>query len=133
MKDHPTRAPRLLLAACLLAVSAWAGGLPQAARAEIDGLLSRLAASHCRFQRNGVWHAADAAEAHLRRKLDWLATRGAVASAEDFIERAATKSSVSGRPYLVKCGNMPAVPSDAWLHSELGALRAAREDAAPPP
>lgn len=133
MKDHPTRAPRLLLAACLLASPAWADGLPLAAQAEIDGLLSRLAASHCRFQRNGVWHAADAAQIHLRRKLDHLATRGAVASAEEFIERAATKSSVSGRPYLVKCGDRPALPSGAWLHAELGALRAAREDAAPAP
>lgn len=133
MKDYPTRALRLLLAACLLASPAWAGGLPQDARAEIDGLLSRLAASHCRFERNGVWHAAGAAQAHLRRKLDQLASRGAVASAEEFIERAATTSSVSGRPYLVKCGDRSAVASDAWLHAELGALRAEREDAAPTP
>lgn len=133
MNDHSMRAPGLLLAACLLASPAWAGGLPQAARAEIDGLLSRLAASHCHFQRNGVWHTADAAKVHLRRKLDHLASRGAVASTEEFIEQAATRSSVSGRPYLVKCGDQPAVSSDAWLHAELGALRAAREDAAPAP
>lgn len=133
MNDHSMRAPGLLLVACLLASPAWAGGLPQAARAEIDGLLSRLAASHCHFQRNGVWHTADAAKVHLRRKLDHLASRGAVASTEEFIEQAATRSSVSGRPYLVKCGDQPAVSSDAWLHAELGALRAAREDAAPAP
>lgn len=134
MKDHPTRASGLLLAACLLASPAWADALPEAARAEIDGLLSRLAASQCHFQRNGIWHASDAAQAHLRHKLDQLVRRGAVASAEEFIQRAATKSSVSGRPYLVKCGDRAAVPSEAWLRAELGALRAARkEDAAPTP
>lgn len=138
MNDHPTRAPGLLLAACLLgacllASPAWADGLTQTARAEIDGLLARLAASHCRFQRNGVWHTADAAQVHLRRKLDHLASRGAIASTEEFIERAATRSSVSGRPYLVECGGQPALSSHAWLHAELGALRAAREDAAPAP
>lgn len=133
MNDHPMRAAGLLLAACLLASPAWAGGLPQITRAEIDGLLSRLAASHCRFQRNGVWYTAEAAQVHLRRKLDYLVSRGAIASTEQFIERTATRSSVSGRPYLVKCGDQPAVSSDAWLRTELGALRATREDAAPAP
>jgi hypothetical protein len=92
---------------------------------EIDSLLSRLAASGCQFKRNGAWHTADEAQAHLQRKLGYLVDRGAVASAEQFIEHAATKSSVSGQTYLVKCGGNPAVPSGQWLYSELQALRAA--------
>jgi hypothetical protein len=112
-----------LLAALLWAPLAQAASLPPAARAEIDSLLSRLAASGCQFKRNGTWHSAAEAQAHLRRKLDYLVDKGAIASAEQFIERAASKSSVSGQAYQVKCGGTPPVPSDAWLHAELKALR----------
>jgi hypothetical protein len=112
-----------LLAALLWAPLAQAASLPPAARAEIDSLLSRLAASGCQFKRNGTWHSAAEAQAHLRRKLDYLVDKGAIASAEQFIERAASKSSVSGQAYQVKCGGTPPVPSDAWLNAELKALR----------
>jgi hypothetical protein len=114
-----------LLAACLFASHAVAAALPPAAGAEIDSLLSRLAASDCQFMRNGDWHTAAEARAHLQGKLDYLARRGAVASTEQFIDRAATRSSVSGSAYLVKCGGNPAVPSGRWLHAELRALRTA--------
>ncbi len=115
--------------ALLLAPLAQATSLPPAAKIEIDGLLSRLAASGCQFKRNGSWHDAEEARAHLRRKLDYLEGRGMVASAEQFIERAATRSSVSGQAYLVKCGTNPAVPSGEWLYSQLHTLRAASASA----
>jgi hypothetical protein len=117
-----------LLAACLFASPACAAALAPAARVEIDSLLSRLAVSGCQFKRNGAWHTAAEAQAHLARKLEYLVDRGAVASAEQFIERAATRSSMSGQAYLVKCGADPAVPSSKWLYSELQALRTARLD-----
>lgn len=119
------RLPAALLAGMLLASSAGAATLSPAARGEIDGLLARLAASGCQFKRNGSWHGGDEAQAHLRRKLDYLADRGLVASAEQFIDRAATKSSMSGQAYLVRCGSSAAVPSGRWLHAELRAQRAA--------
>ncbi len=102
----------------------YAASLPHAARGEIEGLLSRLAASGCQFKRNGSWHTAVEAQAHLRRKLDYLENKGAVATTEQFIERAATQSSISGKPYQVQCGNHVPVPSSQWLHTELQALRA---------
>jgi len=114
-----------VLAAMLLFASlSPAASLSSASRAEIDSLLSRLAASGCQFGRNGSWYTPTEAQAHLRKKLDYLIDKGAVASTEQFIERAATKSSVSGRAYQVRCGGSPPVPSSAWLHSELQALRA---------
>lgn len=116
---------RAILLAALLSVSqGHAAALSPADRAEIDTLLARLAASGCQFKRNGAWHTAEEARAHLARKLEYLADRRAVGSAEQFIERAATRSSVSGQPYLVRCGAAPAVPSGAWLDAELQALRA---------
>jgi len=101
-----------------------AAPLPEAARGEIEAVLARLAASGCQFKRNGSWHSAVEAQAHLRRKLDYLVDKGAVVSAEQFIERAASKSSLSGQVYQVKCGSQAPVASGAWLHAELQRLRA---------
>jgi hypothetical protein len=112
-----------LLVALLWLPLAHAAPLPPTARLEIDSLLSRLAASGCQFKRNGTWYTAAEAQAHLRRKLDYLVDKGMVASAEQFIERAASKSSVSGQAYQVKCdGNAP-VPSSTWLFAVLEVLR----------
>lgn len=90
---------------------------------EIAQLLALLGASPCQFYRNGSWHDAHEAEAHLQRKYDYLRKRGWADSAEQFIANGATKSSVSGRPYQVKCGDAAAVPSAQWLAEQLAQLR----------
>ena len=92
-------------------------------RTEIAALLDRLAASGCRFQRNGQWYAGEQARDHLQRKLDYLAKRTTLTSTEQFIELAATRSSLSGQAYQVQCGEAPALASSAWLLEELGRLR----------
>ena len=97
--------------------------LPLADRVEIESLLSRLKASGCQFNRNGSWHTSEEAQAHLLRKLDYLAGKGAIASADQFIELAATKSSVTGQAYSVKCGSNAPVQSRTWLFSQLQTLR----------
>lgn len=113
-----------LVAMLFSASQLYAASLPAAARGEIDSLLWRLAVSGCEFKRNGSWHTAEEAQAHLRRKLDYLEKKSAVASTDQFIQRAATKSSMSGKPYQVRCGNQARVPSSRWLRTELQKLRA---------
>jgi hypothetical protein len=129
------RAPSLLaaaLAGLLAAAAASAAPLSPAARAEIDALMSRLDASNCEINRNGTWYPAADARAHLMTKLRYLEDRDAVETAEQFIERAASKSSVSGRPYLIRCGEVPPVESGVWLSVQLQAMRsAARKGPAP--
>lgn len=98
------------------------------ARDEIDALLMRLKSSGCQFKRNGTWHSAGEAQVHLQRKLDYLLKRGAVTTAEQFIERAASKSSLTDQAYLVKCGSRPPVPSAEWLAFQLQVMRAAQAD-----
>ena len=99
---------------------------PPAARQEIAHLIAYLTASGCSFQRNGSWHdAADAAK-HIQRKYDYLLKRDLVASSEDFIARAATESSLSGKPYQVRCGGNAPLASAAWLKAELAKYRNAR-------
>jgi hypothetical protein len=123
----------VLLAALLCVSLVHAANLSSASQAEIQALLSRLGASGCEFRRNGSWHPADEAQAHLQQKLDYLMSKGAVASAEQFIERAASKSSVTGQPYLVKCGGKPPLPSSEWLGFQLRDVRATSRGPAGPP
>lgn len=100
-----------------------AAPLAAASRTEIDALLARLQSSACEFNRNDAWHNASEAKTHLLRKLDVLEGKGAVQTTEQFIELGATKSSVSGRPYQVRCAGTSPVDSNVWLHAQLKRLR----------
>jgi len=97
-----------------------------AARAEIEHLLAFIAKSGCQFNRNGTWYPAPEASAHLASKERYLEDRGQIASPEDFIAKAATKSSMTGKPYTVRCGAEPAIASDGWLMAELVRFRQGR-------
>ena len=79
---------RLLLSllTCCVAIAATAAPLSPAARAEIDGLLVRLVASGCEFNRNGSWYTAAEAKSHLLQKLKYLEDRGMVQTTEQFID-----------------------------------------------
>jgi hypothetical protein len=112
----------LLLLALVTAAPAGAAPPPAAAR-EIEGLIAALGASGCDFQRNGSWYPAKKAEQHLRRKYDYLRERDKVATAEQFIALAGTRSSMSGRAYSVRCPGKPVVDSAAWLQGRLRVLR----------
>jgi len=117
---------RLLLLAALSFVSVVdAAPVSPAARAEIDGLMSRLETSKCEFSRNGSWYTAADAKSHLLAKLKFLEDRGMVQTTEQFIELAASSSSMSGEPYWVKCGTGSAVQSGPWLRTQLQGLRSA--------
>ncbi len=92
---------------------------------EIEQLFSALGNSKCEFSRNDAWYDAAKATEHLRRKYDYLRRKGLVTSAESFIDLAATRSSMSGKPYLVRCDNAAPIASKAWFAGKLKALRAA--------
>ena len=108
----------------LFATALNAAPLAPPVRAEVDALLSALEKSGCEFSRNGSWHPAKEARTHLLRKLEYLEGKNAVQSTEQFIELAASASSSSGKPYLVRCGKAAPVESRAWLSAQLAALRA---------
>jgi hypothetical protein len=91
---------------------------------EIDQLFAALQGSGCEFSRNGSWYDAQKATEHLHRKYDYLLKKGLVTTTESFIERAATESSLSGKPYLVRCGAAQPVPSKSWFNDKLNDLRA---------
>lgn len=102
-----------------------AGPVSPDVRVEIDALLERLATSGCDFQRNGKWHKGAEARSHLLRKLAYLEDKSLVATTEQFIERGASTSSSSGKPYLVRCGTAAPTDSGTWLRDRLKSLRPA--------
>ena len=117
----------LIFASALMFGSlAWAGTPSAAAQAEIAQLLAYLRTSGCEFQRNGTWYSATDAAAHLENKNQYLVKHSQIGSAEDFIEKAGSKSSMSGKPYLVRCQLHQTVPSAMWLRAELDRLRGSR-------
>lgn len=92
---------------------------------EIDQLLATLGHSQCQFYRNGTWYDAAAAQAHLLKKYQYLHDHKLAETTEQFIDNGATKSSMSGEAYQVRCGEAPAQPSAQWLREQLRSLRAA--------
>ena len=113
----------MLLAGLLLCIPQIASAAPTPrAKAEIVGLMDALSNSGCRFQRNGDWYGAAEARAHLQRKYDYLLKKDKVDTAEQFIARAASTSSMSGQAYRVKCNSMEQ-DAASWFDGQLKRLR----------
>lgn len=115
------------LVATLLSLTAFAVPAAPAANAqrEIDALVAGLGDSGCEFERNGRWYDAKAARAHLQKKYDYLRKRGLADTPELFIERGASKSSMSGKAYRVRCPGKAVETAERWFRQRLQALRAA--------
>ncbi len=96
---------------------------PAAAMVEINYLLGLIEQSGCEFYRNGTWYDAQQAEAHLRGKFDVLAASDQIKTAEDFVEKAASNSSISGRPYQIRCAGAAAMRTNQWFSAALTRFR----------
>ena len=88
---------------------------------EIDHLLGAIGKSECIFIRNGTQHSAEKAEEHLRMK--YKRGRRYATSAEAFIERLASKSSMTRKLYMMECPGVEAEPSGEWLMRHLDEYR----------
>ena len=88
---------------------------------EVEYLVSTIGASDCTFIRNGKRHTAEAAEDHLRMK--YRRGKRYAPTAEKFIERLASASSMTRKPYYIECDGQKAVPSGEWLMAHLNDYR----------
>ena len=100
-----------------------AAQLTPSAQREITGLLQAVGTSGCHFIRGGTAYSATEAQEHLSKKYEYMAARDMLASTEDFISKAATRSSMSGEAYAIRCGEAPAQKSDEWMKARLKAMR----------
>lgn len=90
---------------------------------EIEKLIEFVRTSDCTFYRNGRWYEAVKAAEHINQKYQYVQKRGLINTAEDFIKYAATKSSFSGKPYIVQCADGEAMQCATWLTTALEQLR----------
>lgn len=85
---------------------------------QIEFLLAKVAAqADVQFVRNGTAYDASKAVSFLRGK--WDRQRAEVKTVRDFIDKVATKSSTTGRPYLIKFKDGHTVECREFLNSLL--------------
>ena len=106
-----------LLLVVLLAISPGARAEEASDRREstneaVHYLIDTVAHSHLTFIRNGEEHSCTEAAAHIQRKYDHFKSK--IQSPQDFIHLCASKSILSGQPYLVAT-DRGKVPVEEWL------------------
>jgi hypothetical protein len=87
----------------------------------INYLLSYVKQSDCIFIRNGKEHTTQDALSHIQKKYDHF--RDEIKSPEDFIRLTASKSLLTGKPYLIKTKDGNILKSETWLLKALEAYR----------
>lgn len=111
----------LTIALCWTAVPLRAAP-PAAEQKKIDSLLRHVSGlSDARFIRNGKEYDAKTAAKFLRKKGE--ANRKKIITAEDFIKVAATKSSTSGKAYLIRFNGKKAVLCGDYLRDRLDKMK----------
>lgn len=87
---------------------------------EIQHLLAYIAGAECRFIRNGKEYSPEEARKHIQKKYEYARNR--IKTAGDFIQGVASKSSISGKPYKIRCKDQT-MPCADWLGAELQRFR----------
>lgn len=112
-----------LFALLLASVAALAQATPSASEQKlIDTLILRVSnMKTMTFMRNGDEHNAANAAKHMQAKFDHF--KDEIVTAEDFIDRCASRSEITGKPYQVKMPNGTVRDAKEFLTAELRTLR----------
>lgn len=112
---------KFLLIALLFIAGVAKADVPEAQRGEVKHLLAFVKQSTCSINRNGQDHNGTEALAHIQNKYDYF--RDKIHNTEEFIDLSASKSTMSGRYYTVKCGDQAPIRARDWLLHELSKYR----------
>jgi len=94
---------------------------PAAERQKIESLIKQVGEiKEAKFIRNGSTYEVATAVRFLRGK--WEANDSSVQTARDFIEKVASASGTSGKPYLIRFNDGSEIKSREYLLSELQKL-----------
>lgn len=104
----------------LLSCSAMAD-VPADKRPEVSHLIEFVKTSSCIVTRNGDDHQGKDAAKHISKKYQHY--RDDIKTSEDFIRLSATKSTMSGKMYKVKCPGKRELTTQDWLLGELKVFR----------
>jgi len=116
----------LFTVAVALSLSANAAELPAVEAVKIEALIAAVEGmADAVFIRNGRAYDSAVAAEFLRRK--WQAQALHVVSVEDFIEKVASVSSTTGRPYLMVFVDGREIPCSSFLREELARLQQTKQ------
>jgi len=110
----PTFAVSVFLACIALASSATA---EESLDQTINYLINHVRTSKLTFVRNGTTHSGAEAADHIKAKYDHF--KKEIKTPEDFIRLSASKSLLTGKPYLVKVSESKEMHLDEWLTDAL--------------
>ncbi len=95
--------------------------LSNSEKQKIEALIKQVAnLKDAKFVRNGSAYNADSAATFLRRK--WEANDSEVKTARDFIDKVASFSGTSGKPYLIRFEDGGEIKSRDFLLAQLKKL-----------
>ncbi|MBT8359324.1 MAG: DUF5329 family protein [Desulfobacterales bacterium] len=97
-----------------------AANMTEASEQEITHLLDYIGNSECSFIRNDTTYSKARAREHILRKYTYIKTK--ITTTEQFIEHAASQSSITKVKYLVRCNDVTS-STESWLEQELSAYR----------
>ncbi len=114
-----------ILLVCLLASTVAGHAAAPDETAKIEALISHIEnLKDTSFIRNGSSYDAKSAGKFLRAK--WKANKSDIVTAADFIAKAASVSSTSGKPYLIRFKDGKETACGAYLAAQLKKLEAAK-------
>ena len=108
----------------VVALSELTIGAPQSdvEKKKIEFLLNQIAnLKGAKFWRNGSSHSPKEAVDHLRMK--WTKAGGSVKTAQDFIQKIASKSSVSGKAYEIEFADGKKTELKDFLYQKLESFK----------
>jgi len=119
----------VLLIALAIPVSTHAQTLPTAERQKIEALIKYVGdLKDAKFIRNGSSYEVSTAVRFLRGK--WEANDGQIKTARDFIDKVASFSGTSGKPYLIRFKDGAEVTTQQYLVMELSRIETQAKDRA---
>jgi hypothetical protein len=115
------RCARLVIALIFLSMSAGQMRAAESLDESIKFLLDYVAKSDATFIRNGQKHTPQEAANHVKAKYEHF--KSEIKTPEDFIRLAASKSLLTGKPYLVRAPDGKEMRLDVWLTEALKQYR----------
>jgi hypothetical protein len=115
---------RLILLLIISSIQIVNADVPPEQKAEVEHLLEFVVQSDCIMVRNGEEHAGEKAVSHIQVKYDYFKEK--ITTTEEFIEYSATKSTMSGKYYTVRCPGQEEMRTQDWLMEELTTFREKR-------
>ena len=117
---------RLSLISILTVTFAGQSFATQSPEQTVNYLIDHIGKSNATFIRNGVSHTPAEAVAHIKAKYEHF--KNEIKTPEDFIRLSASKSLLTGKPYLVRTPNGKEMHLDVWLTDALKEYRASKPE-----